>query len=126
MADSKVMRIDEDLVPIIRRYSDGGISEGIRTMHRIIVEKEEKRLSLEEVSVALRKVVQVEGVVLKHGGVQQLEQSEPAPVGVSVEQVEGAVRKVTQTEGVVLHEKSKGFFRDLFKDLMDLIRARGG
>ena len=125
MADSKVMRIDEDLVPIIRRYSDGGISEGIRTMHRIIVEKEEKRLSLEEVSVALRKVVQVEGVVLKHGGVQQLEQSGPAPAGVSVEQVEGAVRKVTQTEGIMLHSQQKQFFREIFASLTQCISDKG-
>jgi hypothetical protein len=33
-------------------------------MHERLVEKEEKRLSLEEVSTALRKVVQVEGVKL--------------------------------------------------------------
>jgi hypothetical protein len=33
--------------------------------------------------------------------------------------VESAVRKVTQVEGVMLHEKQKGFFRDLFASLMN-------
>ena len=32
------------------------------------------------------------------------------------------MRKVCQTEGVMLHEKQKGFFRDLFSGIMQVIR----
>lgn len=87
MVETKVVRVDEDLLPIIRRYSDGSVSEGIRAMHKIIVEKEEKRVSLEEVAVAMRKVVQV--------------------------------------EGVMLHDKQKGFFRELFASLTRCISDKG-
>lgn len=124
MVDSKVVRIEEDLLPIIRRYSDGGVSDGIRSMHKIIVEKEQKRLSLEEVSVALRKVVQVEGVVML-GGKAAPEQSGPAATGVSLEQVEGAVRQVTQKEGIMLHSQQKQFFREIFASLTQCISDKG-
>lgn len=35
------------------------------------------------------------------------------------------MRKVCQTEGVMLHEKQKGFFRDLFASLTKAIQGRG-
>ena len=124
MVDSKVVRIEEDLLPIIRRYSDGGVSDGIRYMHKIIVEKEQKRLSLEEVSVALRKVVQVEGVVML-GGNAVPELAGPAAPGVSLEQVEGAVRQVTQKEGIMLHSQQKQFFREIFASLTRCISDKG-
>jgi len=87
MVETRVVRVDEDLLPVIRRYSDGSVSDGIREMQKIIVEKEQKRLSLEEVSEA--------------------------------------VRKVTQVEGVMLHEKQKGFFREIFATLMRCISDGG-
>jgi len=40
--------------------------------------------------------------------------------------MEGAVRKVCQVEGVMLHEKGKGFFRELFADLIKAVTGRGG
>lgn len=36
--------------------------------------------------------------------------------------VEDKVRKICQIEGVMLHEKQKGFFRDLFTSLMKFLR----
>jgi len=35
------------------------------------------------------------------------------------------MRKVTQTEGVMLHDKQKGFFRELFANLTQMITRRG-
>ena len=37
--------------------------------------------------------------------------------------VNDSVRQVVQVEGVMLHEKGKGFFRDLFSDLITAIAA---
>ena len=125
MTDTKVVRVDEDVLPIIRRYSDGSISDGVRAMQKIIVENSVRVITPEEVVETVRKVCQIEGVVLKHGGVQQLEQSGPAPAGVSVEQVEGAVRKVTQTEGIMLHSQQKQFFREIFASLTQCISDKG-
>ena len=88
MTDTKVMRIEEDLLPIIRRYSDGSVSDGIRAMHRIIVE---------------------------NAGGQK----------VSPEEVAEVMRKVCQVEGVMLHEKQKGFFREIFASLMKCIVDKG-
>ena len=39
--------------------------------------------------------------------------------------VNDAIRMVAQTEGVMLHEKQKGFFRDLFGSLLDVLRDKG-
>lgn len=88
MADKTCMqRIEIRLIPIIRMYSEGSINDCIWAMHERLVEKEEKKLSLEEVSTALRKVVQV--------------------------------------EGVMLHEKQKGFFRELFGNFMRCVSDAG-
>jgi len=35
------------------------------------------------------------------------------------------MRKVCQTEGVMLHDKQKGFFRELFANLTQMITRRG-
>ena len=40
--------------------------------------------------------------------------------------MEESVRKVCQVEGVLLHEKGKGFFRELFADLIKAVTGRGG
>ena len=74
-------------------------------------------------SVALRKVVQVEGVVML-GGNAVPELAAAAP-GVSLEQVEGAVRQVTQKEGIMLHSQQKQFFRELFASLTQCISDKG-
>jgi hypothetical protein len=83
MTDTQVIRIEKDLIVVIRRYSDGSISDGIRAMHRIITESEGRMVSTEEVAET--------------------------------------VRKVCQIEGVMLHERQKGFFRDLFGTLLSVI-----
>ena len=62
---TKVVRIDEDLVPVIQTYSDGSISDGIREMHKILSEKAGRRLvTPDQFKEAVRQVVQVEGVML--------------------------------------------------------------
>ena len=37
--------------------------------------------------------------------------------------IEEGVRKVCQVEGVMLHERGKGFFRDLFASLIEAIKG---
>lgn len=64
MTETKVVRIDEDLLPVIRKYSDGSVSDGIRAMHRILAENEGRMVTTEEVAETMRKVCQVEGVML--------------------------------------------------------------
>ena len=64
MTETKVVRIDEDLLPVIRKYSDGSVSDGIRAMHRILAENEGCMVTTEEVAETMRKVCQVEGVML--------------------------------------------------------------
>lgn len=39
--------------------------------------------------------------------------------------VNDAVRTVCQTEGVMLHEKQKGFFREVFANFMQVVQRRG-
>lgn len=39
--------------------------------------------------------------------------------------VNESVRQVTQVEGVMLHDKQKGFFRELFANLMNVFQRRG-
>lgn len=43
----------------------------------------------------------------------------------TLEEFGETVRKVTQVEGVMLHEKQKGFFRDLFSGFMQVVKGRG-
>lgn len=38
--------------------------------------------------------------------------------------VNDSVRQVVQVEGVMLHERQKGFFRDLFSNLLSVIKER--
>ena len=128
MADTKVVRVDEDILPLIRRYSDGSISDGVRAMQKIIVENSIRVITPEEVVETVRKVCQVEGVVLKRFGdtvPEQPVQSGPAAPGVSLEQVEGAVRQVTQKEGIMLHSQQKQFFREIFASLTQCISDKG-
>ncbi len=57
MPDSKPVRIDLDLIPIIREYSDGSISDGIRAMHNAAKEKGPASITLETVKIAVREVL---------------------------------------------------------------------
>ena len=64
MTDTVVVRIEKDLLPVIRKYSDGSVIDGVRAMHQIIAERGGMSVSQEEVAEMLRKVTQVEGVML--------------------------------------------------------------
>ena len=65
MRITTVVRIDDDLIPAIRTYSDGSISDCIREMHKILSEKAGRRLvTPDQFKEAVRQVVQVEGVML--------------------------------------------------------------
>lgn len=64
--DSTTTRIEDVLIPIIRKYSDGSISDGIWAMDALIKNSGVKPyvMTLEELKAGIRGVVNIEGVKL--------------------------------------------------------------
>lgn len=57
MTDTKVIRVDEEVLAVIRQYSDGSISDGIRAMDKAVKEKGSAAITLETVKMAVRDVL---------------------------------------------------------------------
>ena len=64
--ESTTTRIEDALVPIIRKYSDGSISDGIWAMEGLIKNSGTKPyvITLEELKAGIRGVVRIEGVII--------------------------------------------------------------
>ena len=65
-AETEVVRVEAGLVPIIRKYSDGSISDGIWAMEGLIKNSGTKPyvITLEELKAGIRGVVRIEGVII--------------------------------------------------------------